>query len=87
MTRRSISQRIVRAKSLEAKRNTVLDWAGNWKEDHDKTIRMLERAISTNDYDMLCRAAGQLKVVGQKHFSALPKVLEHLIDAEEKPPS
>lgn len=79
MGRRSISQRILTAGSAEAKRATAIEWADNWQTEHERLIQVLERAIRTDDYDLLCRTTGQLKAVGQKRFEALPKVLLHLI--------
>jgi hypothetical protein len=76
----SISQRLRKAQSPEAKKAVALAWAKSWKEDHDELIRDLEHAIRTNDYDLLCIATGQLKAVGQKRFDALPRVLSHLAE-------
>ncbi|MBN2980092.1 hypothetical protein [Cohnella algarum] len=83
---KSIGQRLKRAQSPESKKAIALDWAQNWKEDHDELIRNLERAIRTNDYDLLCIATGQLKAVGQKRFDALPRVLSHLAEAAAPEP-
>lgn len=81
---KSISQRLRSARKVETKKEIALDWAQNWQEDHDDLIRKLERAIRTDDYDLLCRVTGQLKTVGQKRFEALPKILAHLADAYEE---
>jgi hypothetical protein len=78
--RLSISQKLKKAKSIEAKKATVEEWSRSWQEDHANLVRMLERAIQTNDYDLACSATRQLKAVGHKRFDALPRVLNHLID-------
>ncbi|MFB5269352.1 hypothetical protein ACE41H_21570 [Paenibacillus enshidis] len=79
---RSIGQRLEKAKSLESKKKIALDWATNWKNEHERLIKDLERAIIEDDYDLLCRATGQLKVVGQKRFNALPRVLSHISEVQ-----
>lgn len=77
----SVNQRLKRVRALEVKKEIAFDWVQGWQADHDDLIRQLERAIRNDDYDLLCRATGQLKAVGQKRFEALPKILVHLADA------
>ncbi|BFH18371.1 hypothetical protein WJ0W_007180 [Paenibacillus melissococcoides] len=77
----SVNQRLKRVRKLEVKKEIALDWVEGWQEEHDDLIRQLERAIRNDDYDLLCRATGQLKTVGQKRFEALPKILVHLADS------
>lgn len=77
----SIGQRLKKARRPETKRQVALNWVENWKDDHDQLIRSLERAIQTDDYDLLCRTTGQLKAVGEKRFAALPNVILHFADA------
>ncbi|MBX0320340.1 hypothetical protein [Shouchella clausii] len=74
----SIGQKLKRAKTAEAKKVTAIEWVQNWQQEHEKLVQMLERSIQTNDYDLVCRATGQLKAVGKKRFDALPRVLEQL---------
>jgi len=45
----------------------------------------LEQGIQRQDYDLLCRATGQLKAVAEKRFKALPNVLTRFITPEPAP--
>lgn len=78
MKRRSIAERLQRAKSLDVKAEVVADWAANWQREHDDLVAQLERAVSAMDYDALCSITGQIKAVGQKRHGALPCVLTTL---------
>ncbi|MFB5759063.1 hypothetical protein [Paenibacillus medicaginis] len=82
MKKRSISQRLNKARSPVSKANIALAWAQNWKDEHDGLIRDLERAIRNDDYDLLCITTGQLKAVGQKRLDALPRVLSHMLETD-----
>jgi hypothetical protein len=77
-THRSIRERLERAKSPAAKRETAYDWALSWREDQTDIVRQLQRAIEADDYDGLCRATGQLKEVTAKRFVGLASVIEGL---------
>ncbi|WP_217562823.1 hypothetical protein [Paenibacillus sp. GbtcB18] len=79
MGRKSIGQRLESAKSTISKEAAAFDWAASWKSEHEELVRQLERAVRTNDYDLLCKVTGQLKAVHEKKFEALPKVLENLL--------
>ena len=82
MKRRSIGQRIQRAKSLDARRETALAWAANWRADHDDTLRQLERALAGRDIASAGQHLGQLKTLNDKAMSALPKVIDALADED-----
>lgn len=84
MKRLSISQRMKRAKSTDAKRQTALKWAANWQEDQDEIVRGLERAVRNQDHGMLISYIGQLRAVNEKRFTALPGVLNALLEHQEK---
>jgi hypothetical protein len=75
---RSITQRLQRAKSPEARRAVVTDWAANWRNEQMGLIRDLERALKADDYDQLCIATGQLKAVSEKRLSGLACVVDAL---------
>ncbi|MEC4091617.1 hypothetical protein [Pseudoalteromonas rubra] len=79
MKRRSISQRLERAKSTDARLSLVSDWSANWQGEQESLIKAMEQAIRDDDYHALCRTLGQLKTVTAKRFEALPRVLEKLI--------
>ena len=77
---RSITQRLQRAKSPEARRAAVTDWAANWRNEQMGLIRDMERALKADDYDQLCIATGQLKAVSEKRLAGLARVVEILTD-------
>lgn len=83
MQHRSVAQRLKRAKSSQVKQNIALDWATNWHKEQAELINRLGNAISTDNYDDLCIAAGQLKAVTDKRFAALPNILNSLSQSED----
>lgn len=84
MGRRSINQRLDRALTPEAKAKTLLDWSKEWETETFEIIRNFERAIRSNDYDLLCITTGRLKEASKKRFTALPRVFIKLIDAMDR---
>ena len=81
---RSISQRLKRAKSTESKRLTLTEWAKSWESEQMHVISNLGNAIKDGDFDRECILCGELKALSIKKFEALPKVLNLLIDADDK---
>lgn len=81
---RSISQRLNKAKSPEARKEVLADWAKSWEKETIELIRKLEQAIKTMDYDQLCINTGQLKAVAQKRFKALPNIFVRLAEGDAK---
>ncbi len=79
-THRSINQRLNRAKKIESKKAAANEWIDDWYKDQLAEIKKLERAISLNDYDALCRATGSLKQITLKRFAALPNVIDHFVN-------
>lgn len=80
MGRKSISQRLNTAKSLQTKQEIALDWSANWSQEQVELIKQLETAIKTDNYDDLCIITGQLKAVTLKRFEALPNVIKLLTE-------
>ena len=79
---RSVSQRLKRAKSREAKQLTAINWATDWQQEQFELVALLEKAIKQSDHDKLCVATRQLKAVTNKRFEALLNVLS-LLSANE----
>lgn len=77
---RSISQRLKRAKSPEAKRLTLMEWAQSWESEQMHVISKLGNAIKEGDFDQECILCGELKALSIKKFEALPKILNVLLD-------
>ena len=78
--RRAIGERLRRTKSLETRREIVLDWGANWYADHLATIHNLEKALQHRDVESAGRYCGQLKALHEKALGALPRVVEALCD-------
>jgi len=74
-----------RAKSIETRQTIAFDWFANWQEDHDRTIRDLERAVNSGDFDAQCRTTGQLKALHEKRFSGVRNVIAGLVRRDEIP--
>lgn len=79
MGRRSITQRLLTAKSLDAKRKTAVEWADNWERHSAELIKRMEIARRGRDYLEMQSILGEMKEEHEKRFSALPKVLLHLM--------
>lgn len=80
---RSISQRLKKAKSPEAKLATVMEWSQSWTDEHNALIKRLEQALSNDDYDTNCIALGELKAASTKKLNALPNVLITLLNQSD----
>jgi hypothetical protein len=80
--RRSIGERINRAKSLPVRRDIALEWAALWQDHHHGTIARLERAIGAGRLTEAAELLGDLKVEDAKRFTALPGVIEALSDED-----
>lgn len=76
--RRSIGERLQKARSPEVIAEIVTDWSADWRRDQMDIVRQLETAIQTMDYDALCSATGQLKSVTEKRFDGLAGVVRRL---------
>ena len=75
---RSISQRLSRAKSAEAKREVLQEWTLYWHKEQLGLLLELKAAVIDNDYHRTCQSINQLQAVTEKKFAALPKVFETL---------
>lgn len=82
-TKRSISQRLQRAKSAESRKNVALAWAAEWQREQSLLIKLLEQSISHDDYDLLCRSTGQLKTMSNKRLPALCRVIDLLTEVND----
>lgn len=74
--RRSISEKINYASTLNEKLDIALEWALKWEEEQLKLLDLMGRAVASNDFDMQCKMVGQLKEVSRKKFAALSNVIE-----------
>lgn len=80
----SVGQKLKKAKSLETKAAIASEWAESWQQEHAKLFRNLERALQIDDYDLLCRAVGQLKEANVKRLDVLPRVINQLTDRDQR---
>lgn len=79
---KSIGERMRRAKTLDKRRETAMDWAASWYADHLSVIYELEKALQHRDVASAGRYCGQLKVLHDKALSALPRVIDALSDED-----
>ena len=82
MKRRSIGERMGRAKSLDIRRQIAYDWTANWIQDHDAEIRFIETALQRGQISEAGQALGRLKALSDKRFGALPRVIAALTDED-----
>lgn len=71
MQHRSISQRLKKAKSMQTKKQIMLDWADNWRREQLNLITRLQNAIDSKCEFELCSIARDLEGVTKKRFSGL----------------
>jgi hypothetical protein len=77
--RKSISQRLASAGSLEVKREILRDWVNNWESEQGGLINMLSDAIDADDQQRMIEIHEQLRGLTNKRFPGLRNVLEKLI--------
>lgn len=82
MKRRSIGERMDRAKSLDVRRQIAHDWTANWMQDHDSEMRAIETALQRGRVAEAGQALGRLKALSDKRFNAMPRVIEALTDED-----
>lgn len=82
MKHRSIGERIRKAQNLALRQVIAMEWAATWQVEHDGLICILERAVSTHDFDTAARMTRQLKAVGHKRFRGMRTVITALADED-----
>ncbi|KAA9007349.1 hypothetical protein F4V43_02360 [Paenibacillus spiritus] len=75
MGRLSIGQKLNKASSPERRKELALLWINEWKEEHEKTMQNIERALRAGDDQLLDRLIGFVIKDGLKRFDALPGVM------------
>ena len=73
---RSINERLRRAKSTAAKRETALKWADNWRQEQRGLVDHLIAADPGRRPELL----RELSAVTDKRLGALPRVIELLLE-------
>lgn len=76
--RKSISQRLATAGSLEVKREILRDWVNNWESEQSGLINMLSDAIDADDHLRMFDILEQLRGVTNKRFPGLRNVIDKL---------
>lgn len=76
---RSIGERLRRAKTPEARQETLQAWVKNWEQDQQEIVSQFENGVSQRDWDALASATGQLKAVTQKRMIALRGVIAAIL--------
>lgn len=84
MKHKSISQRLRSTQSIKIQREIITDWQNGWEIEQQVIIKRLEQAIKHLDYDELCKATGELKVITEKRFKGLRSVTNILLPEKEK---
>jgi hypothetical protein len=74
----SISQRLSKASSPEARAEVLADWVADWEEAQWHLLEQIEEALSTGNYEASCIAAGAFKNQIEKRFDGLETVLRIL---------
>ena len=79
---RSINQKLARAKSKEAKQQTLENWVKDWEKEQSILLDKLGKAIASDDFNNSCIFLGELKTV-QKKITALPTILTTLLNSQD----
>ncbi len=75
---RSISERLARAKSPEARASVLADWVADWEESQWYLLEQIEAALRTGNHNAGCIAAGAFKNQIEQRFDGLETVLRIL---------
>lgn len=80
---RSISQRLQRAKSPEARRDTLTEWAEGWEREQRLIGEMAVKAFTRADDQSLSRHLSHLEAMTSKRFMGLKHVIEFLTEGNQ----
>jgi hypothetical protein len=83
MSRKTITERIRRAKTNDARTELISQWLDDWKDEQTKLCERLSLAIDIHDFDEACIVNGQLRAVTDKKFVALYNML-HVLGMPEQ---
>lgn len=80
---RSISERLHRAKSPEARAAVLEAWVRNWEHDQMDILAQIEAGIRHMDRDTLISSAGQLRAITDKRMVGLRNVLRIMTEIDQ----
>jgi hypothetical protein len=80
MSRKTITERIRRAKTNDARTELISQWLDDWKDEQTKLCERLSLAIDIHE---ACIVNGQLRAVTDKKFVALYNML-HVLGMPEQ---
>jgi hypothetical protein len=72
---RSIGERLDRAHSPEARRETLSAWIDNWEGDHRMTLDELRQAIQSGNPHGIASGIASMRAIADKRFGALRRIL------------
>lgn len=75
MERRTITERVRRAKDPKQQINLILEWLDAWQSEQKKLCDRLSLAVNIRDFDEACIVNGSLREVTNKKFTAFYNVL------------
>ena len=83
MSRKTVTERMRRAKSNDDRLIIITEWLDAWYREQSKLCERLSLAINIHDFDEACIVNGQLRAVTDKKFVALYNML-HILDMSEQ---
>jgi len=83
MSRKTVTQRLQRAKTNDDQLKIITEWLDAWSNEQSKLCERLSFAIDIHDFDEACIVNGQLRAVTDKKFIALYNML-HVIGVPEQ---
>ena len=83
MSRKTVTERMRRAKSSDDRIKIITEWLDAWKDEQTKLCERLSLAIDIHDFDEACIVNGQLRAVTDKKFVALYNML-HVLGMPEQ---
>jgi hypothetical protein len=82
--RRSIGERLARARSPALRREIAAEWAQAWREDHARTLAAAREALRRGDRDEAGRRLGQIEAIIDKAGCGLTAVIEAMEDVDDR---
>lgn len=81
--RSSLGQRILKAKTMVAKRKTLLTWLEDWRAEQDRVLDSLTVELKMGNTKTVDSAIRQIEAISGKRFPALKRVIEGIMLGEE----
>lgn len=80
--RKSIGERMRKARTLDQRREIGLEWAAAWSEEYGRSLSHLDDAVRRGALANIKTAVSSMNEKISKRLSALPRLVENLADED-----